>query len=78
MSKETHFDGWWEGTIEVSCDYCNRRHLRFDFATEEECKDTERIKRAKQREGWITTKVDGQWFEFCGYDCRDNFIRERA
>ena len=77
MSKDIEWgDGYWEGTIDICCDSCKRRHLRFDFASEEECKDTERIKRAKQKEGWITTKVNGHYTEFCCEKCRNEYIRK--
>ena len=73
-----NFDGWWQGTIDISCDFCHKRHLVFNFYTESEAKDYEREKRAKKRENWITLKSNGHLFEFCSEKCRNNWIKQQT
>lgn len=78
MSKELVFDGWWEGRAEYSCDEC-RKTESFLFTDEEEAKDS-RAHRKSLREdfGWITTKVEGQWRDFCSESCKNKYIRENT
>ena len=76
MSREVHWDGWWEGEIEITCDFCHKKHLLFPFHNENEAKDYARETRAKKKEGWVTTKVNGHTVEFHDYACRDAYIRK--
>ena len=78
MSRETHFDGWWEGEVEITCDGCHKKHLVFHCDDEDDFKNYAREKAAKQKEGWITTKVNGQFAEFCSEDCRNAYIRNNT
>ena len=29
----------------------------------------------REKLGWITTKVDGEWYDFCCERCRNEFIK---
>ncbi len=78
MSRETNFTGWWEGEVEITCDCCGKKHIRFQCTCEDDFKNYAREKAAKKKEGWVTTKVNGHYFEFCGFDCRDKFIRNNT
>ena len=78
MSKELVFDGWWEGQAEYSCDECGKTEY-FLFTDEEEAKDSRAHRKALREDfGWITTKVEGQWRDFCGESCKNKFIRENT
>ena len=76
MSRETQFDGWWEGEVEITCDWCRKRHLIFKCFCEDDFKNYTREQAAKKKEGWITTKVNGHLVEFCCEKCRNEYVRK--
>lgn len=75
MSRELDFDGWWQGTVIYSCDRprCRSEEL-FKFDDEEEAYSQEFIRELRERKGWITTKVNGRWVDFCCEACRNAYI----
>ena len=73
MSKELEFDGWWEGDAVYSCDCCHKES-RYPFTSEEEANSYQPRNELKSR-GWIFTKVNGQWKDFCSEACRNKYIR---
>lgn len=75
MSRELEFDGYWEGEAVYSCDCCGKEE-KFRFFSED---IDSKAHRAKLREnGWITTKVNGQWKDFCSEKCRNVYIRKHT
>jgi len=74
MSRELEFDGYWTGDAVYSCDcpVCKNSES-FPFDSEEVGSKEHRAKLRKQ--GWLTTQVEGQWYDFCSESCRNKFIR---
>ena len=79
MGRELDFGtGYWEGDVVYSCDCCKKK-VRFEFWTEDEANDAKRQRAALQRKrGWIFTKVNGEWRDFCSEKCRNQYIREKT
>ena len=59
--RDLEFSGYWEGEAVYSCDCCGK-DVSFPF-------DSEDIDS-------ITTKVDGEWHDFCCEACRNKYIRD--
>lgn len=76
--KETHWEGYYEGTHEITCDGCKRKHLLIPFRNEDEYRDYERIRRALNKEGWKHTKIKGVWSDFHTEDCMLKYIKEKT
>ena len=77
MARELEFDGWWEGAACYTCDCCGK-NVRFRFDSEEEANDFKTQREYLKGKGWISTKVNGYFKDFCGYDCRDKYIRNNT
>lgn len=79
MGRELDFGtGYWEGDVVYSCDCCKKK-VRFEFWTEDEANDAKRQRAALQRKrGWIFTKVNGEWKDFCSEKCHNQYIREKT
>jgi len=76
MARELEFDGYWEGNTVYSCDCCHKtRKFRFDSEDEAFSKEHRKVLRS---EGWVATKVNDQWHDFCGERCRNKYIREQT
>jgi hypothetical protein len=61
-----------EGSIVCECDQCGEQEL-IDFddgpdfrAAQEELKEM----------GWISRKIDGEWYDFCSEACYYDWIKE--
>jgi len=76
--KETHWEGYYEGTHEITCDGCKRKHILVPFHNEDEYRDYERIRRALTKEKWIHMKIHGVWSDFHSETCRDNYIKSNT
>lgn len=77
MSRELEFDGYWEGDAVYSCDNPNcREHARFRFDCDEI--DSKGHRAVLHKQGWITTKVNGDWKDFCSEKCRNQYIRTQT
>ena len=63
MSRELEFSGYWEGDAVYSCDNCGAQQS-FPFDSED-VGSKEHRKELREKLGWITTKVDGEWYDFC-------------
>lgn len=59
---------------EYSCDCCGK-DVSFPFDSEDIDSKAHR-KELRERLGWITTKVDGEWHDFCCEACRNKYIRD--
>ncbi|MBQ4120677.1 MAG: hypothetical protein IJD35_01545 [Clostridia bacterium] len=76
MSRELEFTGWWEGDAVYRCDHCGNEES-FEFDSEDiDSKEHRAILRREK--GWITTKVNGQWKDFCCERCRNQYIINHA
>ena len=63
-----------EKTVSYSCDCCGK-DVSFPFDSEDIDSKAHR-KELRERLGWITTKVDGEWHDFCCEACRNKYIRD--
>ncbi len=75
--RDLNFDGYWTGEVIYECDCpgCNV-HYSFPFTSEEEAKNAkEQTAQLRKDCGWITTKVNGQFHDFCSETCRNKAIR---
>lgn len=64
-----------DGTVEVYCDnsHCSRKYT-YDFFGGLDFRDCqEEIKTV----GWISRKVDDEWYDFCCKECYYVFLKER-
>lgn len=78
MGRELYFDGWWEGDAEFWCDCCGKT-VKFSFDDEDSAKNAKGQRDALHRKrGWIFTKVNDQWADFCSESCRNKYIREQT
>jgi len=76
--RELNFDGWWEGDVEYSCDEC-RKTVKFRFDDEDSAKNAKGQRNALRRKrGWVFTKVNNQFRDFCSERCRNNYIRRNT
>ena len=75
MSRELLFTGYWEGDAVYSCDCpgCNESKI-FSFDSDDIDSKLHR-KILRENNGWITTKVNGEWRDFCSEECRNKFIK---
>lgn len=76
MSRELNFDGYWEGDAVYSCDQCGKESKRFRFDSEDV--GSKRHRAELREQGWITTKVDDKWHDFCCESCRNKYIRTQT
>ena len=76
MARDLQFDGYWEGEAVYYCDCCGTDE-RFRFDSEEIDSKAHRAE-LRQEKGWITTKVNGEWKDFCSERCRNEYIKQKA
>lgn len=76
MTRELNSDGYWEGDAVYSCDECGKESQRFRFDSEVVSSKEHRAELCKR--GWITTKVNGEWKDFCCEDCRNAYIKKHG
>lgn len=78
MGRELEFDGYWEGAAVYDCDQCGKK-VKFRFDCEEDAKNSKAHRAAlRKKRGWITTKVNDQWKDFCCENCRNAYIRSQT
>lgn len=78
MARDMEFGGWWEGTVTYSCDCCGKRVI-FEFDDEESAKNCRGQRNAlRKKRGWIFTKVNDRFKDFCGETCRNEYIRKNT
>ena len=56
-------------------DSVNAIVVTFDSEEEAFSKEHQKVLRS---EGWVATKVNDQWHDFCGERCRNKYIREQT
>ena len=76
MSRELEFDGYWEGSTVYYCDECGAK-IKFRFDSEEEA-FSKKHRTLLREKGWLATKVNDQWKDFCGERCRNQHIRKHT
>lgn len=77
--KETHWEeGYYEGTQEITCDGCGRKHILVPFHNENEYRDYERIRIALKKEKWKHTTIKGVWSDFCSEACFLKYVKEKT
>ena len=59
------------------CDNCGKEFL-YPFFDEDELRDYADQKKKLKAEGWITTKVNDQWRDFCDEACRNSYIKKNT
>ena len=79
MARELEFDGYWEGNIRYSCDCANcKKVVKIRFDSEEGAKDYKAERDILKKQGWNTTKVNGNFRDFCSEGCRNKYIRDNT
>lgn len=74
--RELEFDGHWTGDAVYTCEQCGEEE-RFRFDDEDVDSKAHRAY-LRNEKGWITTKVNGQWADFCSEKCRNAYIRNQT
>ena len=75
--KDTQFTGWWEGDVNYYCDECGKC-VSIPFTDKEEANDYKEHKNVLRDKGWESTKVKGEWNDFCCEKCRNDYIRKHT
>lgn len=75
MSRDLDFSGWWQGDAVYSCDNC---HQSEEFPFDSEDIDSKAHRAELHKKGWISTKVNGEWKDFCCERCRNEYIKKNA
>lgn len=73
MSKE---ENWHLQEIICECDNCNN-YYEYDMV-EINYPDFKDCQEELRREGWISRKIDGFWYDFCCEECYRDFMKKRA
>lgn len=77
MRDELEFDGFWEGATPYRCDCCGKVE-KFRFDSKDEAFDSKKHRKILRERGWLTTKVNDQWKDFCSEECRNQYIRSNT
>mgnify|MGYP004631318997 CR=1 FL=1 len=77
MRDELEFDGFWEGMTPYRCDGCGKV-VKFRFDGKDDAFDSKSHRASLHEKGWMTTKVNGQWRDFCCESCRNKYIRSNT
>ena len=67
-------DTYGEGEIVATCETCGREE-RSDTFTENEV-DYKEFQSKLNSRGWISTRVNHRWKDFCCERCRNDFIKK--
>lgn len=54
---------------QVECDYCGKD-------TVIDSTDYSEINQQLKHDGWLSRKIDNEWYEFCSTRCYEKFIKE--
>ena len=61
-----------EGEIVCTCDHCGYKE-RIDFY---DGPDFREAQEELMKTGWTSSKINGEWCDFCSMDCRNSFIKK--
>ena len=79
MARELEFDGFWEGNISYTCDCSGcRKRVKIRFDSEAGAKDFKSEHDILRKQGWLSTKVNGNFKDFCSESCRNKYIRNNT
>lgn len=76
MSRDTKFDGWWEGEVIYTCDNCHKSKVKFRF--DDEHIDYKGQSAELRKKGWFLNEVNGRLMNFCCERCRNQYIRNNT
>ena len=76
MARELNFDGYWEGDAVYCCDECGKESQRFRFDSDDVGSNEHRAELRKR--GWIITKVNDKFKDFCCENCRNSYIKKHT
>ena len=63
-----------KGTIICNCDECGMEHEdEFDNG----CPDYKACQEELKTYGWVSKKIDENWYDFCCKDCYQKFIKNK-
>ena len=62
-----------EGTIECYCDNCNKNYSYEFFDGNIDFRDCQEM---LKEDGWISRKIDGEWYDFCCEECYYSYIKK--
>ena len=62
-----------EGDIVCECDHCGEEE-RIEFF--DSVVDFRVAQKEIEEIGWLSSKVNGEWKDFCGLDCKNAFVRK--
>ncbi len=66
-----------EGEIVAQCDNCkNEAKERYEFYDNDP--DYGEYSKELRRNGWLSCKIHGSWFDFCCEKCRNTYIKNNA
>lgn len=73
MSKEVEWGViHGEGDIVCTCDHCEGEE-RIEFI---EGPDFRSAQAELKEMGWMSSKINGEWYDFCSMECRNAFVKE--
>ena len=76
MSRTLEFTGWWVGDAVYECDCPGCHETKcFAFESEDDINSSLHRKILRAENGWITTKVNGEYKDFCSEECRNKYIK---
>lgn len=64
-----------EGTIVSNCDQCSSCE---EYEFEDGYPDYKSAQAELRDIGWTSTKVNGEWCDFCSEECRNQYIKDNA
>lgn len=60
------------GDIVCTCDQCGEEErIEFDNGP-----DFREAQREIEGMGWTSSRINGEWFDFCSMDCRNAYVKE--
>lgn len=67
-------DAYGEGEIVATCDSCNKEDRSETFYDNEP--DYKAYQNTLVKKGWLSTRVNHKWRDFCCEKCRNDFIKK--
>lgn len=75
MSKDIDWGlAWGEGTIVCTCDKCGH-YEEFEF---EDGPDFREVQDELKQRGWVSRKINGEWYDFCSKECYLAYVKQLA
>ncbi len=61
-----------EGEIVCTCDHCGEEE-RAEFL---EGPDFREAQEELKEMGWVSSRINGDWYDFCSMECRNAYIKK--